>query len=533
MKKLFGVILSLFVLVLSSSVFADAYSVFGGLKGEPTLKKGVYYYEEISFMSGKPVVLKGTVTVPTLPKTDSYKISVKYDLKNKEEDMALSRSVTYDVKKDKSNENRQIISNWTIPEGGLKETVKIKDKIYELSSFNFDNSRIIEEKPAIDFASSNIKFKKVFHTDGDLSDTGSQIIISGESETDLKYDNYWSNLESRIIRVIIEYNELPILEKKDNPGPEDKLPEKTESKSWSGTAVYKFSTKTQSSFENIVNDVRSISFKQGLLKNENSEDVLDYSYDMPVESETKNDQDTENKLIKKTVKRNKGNGKLATYVYKKSTRLPVPKYKDIGAHWAEEDIFKLASIEAFEMDDVFFPDVYITRAQFARAIVNSIGYIKPETDEEMQKELIKSKRKGAKPLPFEDVARNDRYFIFIDNVNTNKIMTGEGDGQFLPDRPLTRAEAVTVMMRSIGVDDISPILPFDSGFTDDKDIPKWAKPSMYMAREIGIIKGYEDGSAQPLKLMTRAEASAMLSGMIEHLRNDITLDYRERLLEGR
>ncbi len=535
MKKFFAILATMVLLVSSSLIFADTYSIFGGLKGDLTLKKGVYYYEEISFMSGKPVVLKGTVTIPKIPETDNYKINVKYDLKNNNEDMAISRSVTYNITRDKSNEMRQVISNWEIPDGGLKESVKIADKTYELTSFNFDNSRIIDEKPAIDFASSNIYYKKVFHTDGDMSDTGSRITIIANTETDLAYDNYWSNLNSRVMRVSIEYVDLPEIEDSGDVGPDDFKPDAPKSTSWTGTAVYKFSTKTQASFENVVNDVQSISFKYGLLKNENTEDVLTYTYDMPVEDkpaplpEGGEEEDTE----LKPPRRNKGEGKLSTYVYEESTRLPIPKFRDIGAHWAEKDVFKLASIEAFEMDEAFLPDTYVTRAQFARAIVNTIGHVNTETEEEMREALIKSERPGATPLPFEDVPRDSRYFVFIDNANKNGIMIGEGNDQFLPTRPLTRAEAVTVMMRAIGVDDIAPIMPFDSGFIDDGDIPYWAKPSMYMAKEIGIVKGYEDGSAQPLKHLTRAEAATMLSRLIEHLRSDITLDYRERLLEGR
>lgn len=519
-------------LACGAGLYADSYSIFGGLKRELTLKKGVYYYEELSFMSGKPVVLKGTVTVPNVPNSKEYKLSVKYELQNKVEEMNISRTVSYAVKESTSNEMGQKITNWTIPEGGLKETVKIKDKTYELSSFQFDNSSIRDKKPAIDFISSNIYYKKVFHTDGALSDTGSRIVIIGESKTDLAYENYWSKLNSRIIGVSVEYDDLPKPTIAGSVGPDTPATPQSAGLSWKGTAQYKFSTNTQSSFENVVNDVQSISFKKGLLKSENTEDVLSYSYDMPAFGTAKETEEKEENR-EEQVKRNKGEGMLSAYVYEKSTRLPVPKFKDIGGHWAEKDIFKLASIEAFEMDEVFFPDVFVTRAQFARAMVNSVSHVDTESVEQRKAELIKSKRKGADPLPFEDVPRDDRYFVFIDKANSEGIMVGEGNEQFLPARPLTRAEAITVMMRSIGVVDIAPAMPFDTGFVDDKDIPVWAKPSIYMAREIGVVKGYEDGTSQPLSHVTRAEASAMLSRLIEHLRRDITLDYRERLLESR
>lgn len=533
MKKRSLILSFLLCLGLVGSSYGDSYSIFGGLKREMTLKSGTYYYEEVSFVKAKPVILKGTVTIPARPKNADdakpYKMNVKYDMKNAAEKISISRSVSYDVVKEFKPEIGQLITNWRIPEGGLKETMLIDDKSFELTSFQFNNTEIRDEKPAIDFTSANVFFKKTFHSAGALSESGSRIIITGESDTALSYKNEWSDLSSRIIKMKVEYDDLPI-----GASPEAEA----ERLSWQGSYDLKFSTKTSSSFENVVNDVRHISFKHGLMKNKNSEDLLVYSYDMPVLDEKKKE---EEKKIEpgdarprpKKVERKKGEGKLNSYVYENSTRLPIPKYKDIGAHWAEKSVFKLASLEAFELDEVFFPDLFINRAQFARSIVNSIGHVEYEDEAKRKAELIKSKRRGAKPLTYEDVPRDDRYFVYIMKASEEGLMMGEGNGQFLPYRPLTRAEAVSIMMRSIGVIDIAPALPFRTAFTDDASIPDWAKQAFYMADELGIVKGYKNGSCQPLKHVTRAEAAAMLDRLIEHLRTEISLDYREKLLDGR
>lgn len=547
MKKLVFSFIFLLSLGLIYPVYGDSYSIFGGLRREMTLKSGIYYYEELSFVKGRPIILKGTVSLPQNPgtrdETKPYKMNVKYDISNKGENISISRSVTYDVTREYKPEVGQLITNWRIPEGGLKEVMLIDNKTYELTSLQFNNTEIRDGKPAIDFTSSNVYYKKTFHSSGALSDTGSRIIITGESDTALAYKNEWSDLSSRIIKVKVDYDDLPIEEKGPSIGPGESPKPKAERLSWEGSYELKFSTKSASSFENVVNDVRHISFKQGLLKNKNSEDVLLYSYDMPVLEEKKEEGkegEKDEKLAPgdakpapKPVLRNKGEGKLNSYLYEDSTRLPVPKYKDIGAHWAEKSVFKLASLEAFELDEVFFPDLFINRAQFARSIVNSIGHVEYEDEAKRRAELIKSKRKGAKLLPFEDVARDDRYYIYIKKASEEGLMMGEGNGQFLPYRPLTRAEAISIMMRAIGVIDVAPALPFKTGFLDDNEIPNWSKQAFYMADQLGIVKGYKDGSCQPLKHVTRAEAAAMLDRLIEHLRTEISLDYREKLLDGR
>lgn len=546
MKKRVLFLVLLLGLGLKLSAYGDSYSIFGGLRREMSLKNGIYYYEELSFVKGRPVVLKGTVSIPPKPKTADenkpYKLNVKYDLSNQSEKISLSRSVTYDVTKEYKPEIGQLITNWRIPEGGLKESMLIDNRSFELTSFQFNNTEIRDRKPAIDFTSSNVYFKKTFHTEGALSDAGSRIIITGESDTALAYENEWSDLSSRIIKMKVEYDDLPLAEPSPAPGPGAEAKEDKERLSWQGSYELKFSTKTASSFENVLNDVRNISFKQGLIKNKNSEDVLLYSYDMPQLEEAKADKEKEGEKKAepgdarprpKSPLRNKGEGKLNSYLYENSTRLPVPKYRDIGAHWAEKSVFKLASLEAFELDEVFYPDLFINRAQFARAMVNSIGHVEYEDEAKRKAELIKSRRRGAKPLTYEDVPRDDRYFVYIMKASDEGLMMGEGNGQFLPSRPLTRAEAISIMMRAIGVIDVAPALPFRTKFTDDASIPDWSKQAIYMADQLGIVKGYKDGSYQPLKHVTRAEAAVMLDRLIEHLRTEISLDYREGLLDGR
>lgn len=544
MKKtaLFAVLVLVFGLI--GPVYGDSYSIFGGLRREMTLKSGIYYYEELSFVKGRPIILKGTVSIPSKPKTADetkpYKLNVKYDISNQTENLSISRSVTYDVSRVYKPEVGQLITNWKIPEGGLKESMLVDNKSYELTSFQFNNTEIRDGKPAIDFTSSNVYFKKTFHSAGALSDTGSRIIITGESDTALAYENEWSDLSSRIIKMKVEYDDLPIPENSSSYPAGGTAKETKDRLSWQGSYELKFSTKSSSSFENVVNDVRHISFKQGLIKNKNSEDVLLYSYDMPVLEEKKEDKKEPKKPEPGDAKpapgpvlRNRGEGRLNSYLYENSTRLPVPKFKDIGAHWAEKSIFKLASLEAFELDEVFFPDLFINRAQFARSIVNSIGHVDYEDEAKRKAELIKSKRRGAKPPLFEDLPRDDRYYVYIAEANAKGLMLGEGNGQFLPYRPLTRAEAISIMMRAIGVVDVAPALPFKTNFSDDASIPTWSKQAFYMADQLGVVKGYKDGSCQPLKHVTRAEAAAMLDRLIEHLRTEISLDYREKLLDGR
>ncbi len=532
-KKLSSVILVL--TMVYSVTFADTYSIYGGIKRDELSKKNTFLYEEMCFMSGKPILLKGTVTLPKVKMgRDRYKMSVKYSASDSSGKNKIDRKVTYDVEKKIDTETGEVITNWTIKPGGIKETVTIDSTNYELTSFEFDNSIISDVKPAISFNSGKLRYKKVFNTDDPQLDKGKKIIVIGESLTGLSYQNIWSSVNTLVVNEEIKFVNLPISNIKSEVGPysggdaekDDSGKDKKETANWNANVKYIVSSKSQSKFDYIKNNVKTISFKKGLIKSRNTDETVEYEYDLPNFEEKL---ETENPYQDIIYKRNVGKITLDSYNFKNSTMLPLPKYVDIGGHWAEKSIFQLASIGAFDRNVSFYPDVFINRKQFARAILNTIDSVPAESEAKRKAEYVKSKRPGAKEQLFSDVRRDDENYIFIEGVYDKSLMIGAKNREFKPNRPLTRAEAVTVMIRAIGVNDIAPVLPFDTGFSDDEVIQDWAKPCIYMAKRLGIVNGYADGSFQPNKKVTRAEVSSMLTGLIKHLRKDITIDYKEKL----
>ncbi len=555
MKKIIGILLV--ALLTSGVVVADDYAVYGGIKGDLTLKAGVYNYQEICFVSGEPVKLFGTVKIPATPDKDSYKTALKYQLASADGNIKLTRNVSYNVAKSNDNVMHQTIVKSTIPIGGLKETYTVGKDVYQLASFQYNNSDIRDVHPAITFSSGNIYYKKVFYKNGDATTAQGKLTISAESKADLGYDNHWSQLTTQIVDLSFQYepNQNAVAttaeqttasaasESTTTAGETSQTTQQTPKSTtqsaemnqstteeaasqaesgriltaaWRGNATIKFSTDMSADFSYVRNDVQNISFRGGLLKTENSNVVLQYSYDMPTQSGA----------------RNIGEDSLNSYTFEDAMRLPVPKYKDIASHWAEAEVFKMASLGAFEPDGFFFPDTYVTRQQFAMALVNSIDYLAPESPEVRRSEAIKALRPKAEPLPFADVERDSLYYIYVDRVNREGLMIGEGNHQFLPNRPLTRQEAITILIRALGIQDIAPTMPYSTGYEDDGDISVWAKDAVYMAREVGIVNGYPDNTARPLALMTRAEAAVLLSRFIDHLREEITTDYREKLLNA-
>lgn len=82
----------------------------------------------------------------------------------------------------------------------------------------------------------------------------------------------------------------------------------------------------------------------------------------------------------------------------------------------------------------------------------------------------------------------------------------DGNVTFSPNDTLTRAEAVTILSRTLDRN----LLKCDIKATDKSDIPSWAYDSFQTLLANGIISGYPDGTVKPLSGITRAEAVKIL-----------------------
>lgn len=96
----------------------------------------------------------------------------------------------------------------------------------------------------------------------------------------------------------------------------------------------------------------------------------------------------------------------------------------------------------------------------------------------------------------------------IEVVSEENIMTGYGDGSFGPDNPLTRAEAVTLILRT--KKDI--VMQNYNGIPQFPDIidGAWYEEAIGVSAAYGWVRGHDDGFFYPGKTLTRAEFAAML-----------------------
>lgn len=89
-----------------------------------------------------------------------------------------------------------------------------------------------------------------------------------------------------------------------------------------------------------------------------------------------------------------------------------------------------------------------------------------------------------------------------------KILRGNPDGSFQPDRPITRAEFAAIAARSQ-----SFLSSEDHNFSDVEN--HWARQYIYSSVEKGWMKGYADGTFRPDETIIRCEAMMRINEALD------------------
>ena len=135
------------------------------------------------------------------------------------------------------------------------------------------------------------------------------------------------------------------------------------------------------------------------------------------------------------------------------------------------------------------PNRSITRAEFVTMMNRAYGY---------------SKMGGH---PFADVSTRDWYYEDIDIAYNIGYFQGTAPTLASPNAPLTREQAAVLLSRNMM---LQPTVGETLGFSDSRSLSDWSRGLVGAAAANGIISGYDDGSFQPFRNITRGEVAAML-----------------------
>lgn len=196
-----------------------------------------------------------------------------------------------------------------------------------------------------------------------------------------------------------------------------------------------------------------------------------------------------------------GTGALASREWPVTYR-PTDIYTDIGGHWAEGTVNRLARLRIATVcaPPLFEPEAKVSRLEFAVMVARALGLTPVNeapafTDTESMPEWSRPE---------------------VTAAYRAGIIKGLPDGSFAPDRLVSRAEMAIMLARALGYVG-KDVTAGGNRFADEKEIPDWAKDQVYAAARWGLMPGYPDGSFQPANDTTRAEAATMLGRLLDQV----------------
>ncbi len=471
----------------------------GGISSGETSSSKDFDYQELVFITGEPILFTGQVTVKRSEKSDSETITYNYDLTHGEED-TLKRKVIFTTEVTKTN--NQIIKDTVIkPNSNPTEKITINGQSYQLdddSNIDFSMSTITDDRPAADYFAGNWNGRKIY-----IGPNNERITLTSTASL-YGYDQYWGNAETEEILIYIE-NETGTDDEEDN---------------WGGTVDIKISSTSMQALIYESNRPNEISFEGGYRQRKENNSVLTYTAKLP-------EFDSEGIA---TDRKKTYTDSISQKNYPQQTRLYVPGLKQIKGHWSEEDVKQLYSLEILDNPNNFKPNQYMTRAEFAKAIVLAGKIPIEEDDGKKVNPRLKKNTDEAQGIPYSDVPENHPYYKYIEALYKTGVMTGVGEQRFHPDDIINRAQAFTIFIRVLGFEGLAPNPTGITYFRDNDDIPDWARNSINVASYISLVEGDDYGYLHPNDPMTKAEAAVVLNRLVQYLRQGIVREYRDRVL---
>jgi phenolic acid decarboxylase len=166
---------------------------------------------------------------------------------------------------------------------------------------------------------------------------------------------------------------------------------------------------------------------------------------------------------------------------------------DVQGHWAAAQINAMVDqgIVAGYPNNTFKPNANITRAEFI--VLSNKSFAFSNTAE----------------INYSDVKSSDWFANDIAKAKAAGYISGYEDGTMKPNNNISRQEAAVIVanilkLNSAGSDELKK-------FKDASSIPAWSASSVAALVKGGILAGYPDGTFQPKKAITRAEAVVILT----------------------
>ena len=251
--------------------------------------------------------------------------------------------------------------------------------------------------------------------------------MSGESDG---YSNAWGEGETRAVQVALQ-GEI-VSDDDDSPAVSR----------WQGSLRAVMNRSLSRNLYYSESNPELISFAGGFVENRREDQTLKITYDLPTV--------TGDGILDRVRNR----GRNLAFTPPEVKRLFVKECKDLRGHWARQAIEALCGLGAFDIQgDYFHPGVAIRRGEFIKALM----VVGDAVDEAETAATGRGRKTPVEEPYFLDVDREHPYFRYIQTAYRKGIVQGNG-AVFLPNSNLTRAEAISIIVKAMGLENLAPTL---------------------------------------------------------------------------
>ena len=207
---------------------------------------------------------------------------------------------------------------------------------------------------------------------------------------------------------------------------------------------------------------------------------------------------------------------------------------DLEGHWAQKEVEAAVAsgwVDGYP-DGSFKPEKSITRAEFTKMLLDAIHLTPDSETVAWMKAHAKMKDIWGRPTAYTPKLYDmSGHWLtsqgWLDAaLYSGMVVPDDYNGKnFRPEKAIARYEIALMTDRALGlVYSASQPVEGELPFTDKEEILDWMKGYVNESVKAGVLKGYPDGSFQPNKTSTRAEAVVMIQRMLEEMEEGLNPD---------
>ena len=207
---------------------------------------------------------------------------------------------------------------------------------------------------------------------------------------------------------------------------------------------------------------------------------------------------------------------------------------DLEGHWAQKEVEAAVAsgwVDGYP-DGSFKPEKSITRAEFTKMLLDAIHLTPDSETVAWMKENALTDDVWGNPTEYTPKLYDmSGHWLtsqgWLDAaLYSGMVVPDDYNGKnFRPEKAIARYEIALMTDRALGlVYPASQPVEGELPFTDKEEILDWMKGYVNESVKAGVLKGYPDGSFQPNKTSTRAEAVVMIQRMLEEMEEGLNPD---------